>query len=318
MLGLLYEYDEKYKEAWICYFKRYSWVGIGAEDLAHLYIDKGYRPDNVKFDEVISMLDMSARNGNEVSLNYLIDIFSDVEFCCQNLDKVQEYKKIGANLGLPDKMFEFGLSLMDGNEVNFNAYKGLEWIEKSARKEHLPAIEYLLETYNTGDYQDYEKLKEWALVAARMELTYPSIFFLILNGLRKNAKDELKSYLIYNITEQNDNELDALKVLAIEYSNKMIELTDDEVNTYFKRASELLNSSVPLHDDNKIQLQSVLYKLDRDFAPSMVEDKQILDGELFEKYYNYCWASNFDLYDIETKDNFLNSFYNNTSVNFLS
>lgn len=307
VLGFLNESDENYKEAWNCYFARYKWVGIGAVEMARLYLEKGYRPEGVELGEIISMLDVIARNSNEDAINFLIQIFSSEEYSCKDVNKAYEYLKLGAIIGIPDKMYEYGVSFMGDKEEYFNAFKGLEWIEKAARKEYVPAIEFLLETFNGYKYKDEEKFSEWIHVAINMNLDSASVYPLICNSLEGvNSKDELKKYLIYNIKNHSPNEISALKKLIEDYNDGLIDLKDNEVDEYYNMVLYFLHNS---EDDRLLPLQSLLYILDKDFNPSEVEDNQIIEGESFEKYYKYFWRSELNFFDAEKKDNVLLQLY---------
>lgn len=61
LLGFFYEQDGEYEKAWECYFCRYEWGGLGAEDLARLYVENKFRPEEMPIGEIIRMLDISAR-----------------------------------------------------------------------------------------------------------------------------------------------------------------------------------------------------------------------------------------------------------------
>ena len=275
--------------------------------MARLYLEKGYRPEGTKLDEIIGMLDITARNCNEEAINLLIKIYSDEAFSYKDLNKVYEYIKLGAVIGIPDKMYDLGVSFMGDKEEIFNAYKGLEWIEKAARKDHLPAIEYLLDAFNGEKYKDQEKLSEWSLVAARLHLDSEESYPLICDGLISvKAKEELKAYLIYVIENKGTNAVCALKTLFTEHFNGLIELDEKEYSLYSKRVFDYLKKS---NDESVLPLQSIVHKLDLDFTPSKVEDEPILEGELFDKYYKYFWASGFNLFDLDQKDEVLNGLY---------
>lgn len=307
VLGYFYELDEMYNEAWNCYFARYKWVGVGAVEMARLYLEKGYRAEGVELDEIIRMLDVMARNSNEEAINFLIQIFSSEEYLCKDVNKVYEYIKLGAVIGIPDKMYEYGISFMGDKEEFFNVFKGLEWIEKAARKEYVPAVKYLLETFNGYMYRDDDKLMEWVHVATHLKLDSISVYHLVCKKLiEDNSKDELRDYLIHNVKCHSDNEISALRDLFLWYSKGIIELNDDEIDIYNERVLEILNK---VNDESVLPLQSILYILDNDFDPSIVENQQVMDGELFEKYYKYFWSSELNLFDAEKKDNFLSHLY---------
>lgn len=301
ILGFMYEYDDKYEDAWKCYFERYKWVGAGAEDLARLYLEKEYRPENASLSEIVSMLDISARNGSEESLDALINIYSDENMGLKDSEKVYECIKLGAAIGLPEKMYKYGLSFMGEKEELFNGFKGLEWIEKAARKEYVPAVIYLIEAFSGDKYDDTDKLAEWCHVAARLHIDDDTTYTLVCRELVKaKAGNELKEYLTDII--ENSKETMAIKALTdifSKYSDGMLELNDEELEAYRTKAFKYLDTS---NNDSITHLKRIAYKIDKDFKPFVVELNQILDGPLFEKYYNYFWAQNFKTNNLERKD----------------
>ena len=176
ILGLLYENDKKYKEAWSCYREQYERFGIGADNMANLVMNCSYRPENISDEEYEQMLDeleqkleILSRNHNQTSLETLLKFYSfrtngiislnyDI---VKEVPKAADFIKLGAEMGIPEMMFYLGNTIIsDKNNEKVNPYKGLEWLEKAAYTGHCEAIDKLLEIYRTGNYLDNDELKK--------------------------------------------------------------------------------------------------------------------------------------------------------------
>lgn len=260
LLGFFYEQDGEYEKAWECYFCRYEWGGLGAEDLARLYVENKFRPETMPIGEIIRMLDISARGRNEEAVNRLIEIYSGDEFGCKDPAKVEEYKQIGVSVEMADQMYDCGVKMMDGDETVFNPYKGLDLIEKAARKKYVQAVEHLLRVYEKGQYKDRDKYREWCRYGLNEEL---------LAGERLSA---------------------VLKAAFDDHFDGTAELPAGTFEKYARQAREQLARG----GSDAQPLRSIAYRFDPEFDPRAVEDGGITEGGLFEKYYDYFWAYDMD------------------------
>ena len=156
-LGWYYEHEkEQLTDAWKYYKQQYELFGTGANNLARIYLEKKYRPneeEGYQLKDLIASLDVGARNANEECIDYLIDIYGspqvfDLNNIEPDLHKVREYEKIGAQLGICKYIYKFALRCLDkDDEKNYNTYKGLKLLEESASKEHIESVGKLLEIY---------------------------------------------------------------------------------------------------------------------------------------------------------------------------
>lgn len=175
MLGLLYENKGKLDEAWQCFSEQYDRFGIGADNLANLVMDRGYRPKDLSdegyqkmLDELEQKLEILARNYNQSCLEALIKFYSYRADGIATLDydivkkvpKASDFIKLGAEMGIPEMMFYLGNTIIkDKDNEKVNPYKGLEWLEKAANANHEEAIKCLLDLYSRGHFRDDEELK---------------------------------------------------------------------------------------------------------------------------------------------------------------
>lgn len=261
LLGFFYEQDEEYEKAWECYFCRYEWAGTGAEDLARLYVENKFRPEKMPVGEIIRMLDIAARGRNEEAVNRLIEIYSGDEFGCKDPVKVEEYRQLGVSVEMADQMYDCGVKMMGGDETSFNPYKGLDLIERAARKKYVQAVEFLIKVYEKGRYADREKCREWCRYGLDEEL---------LSGERLSS---------------------VLKALLGAHFDGTAELPAAEFEKYARQARERLARG----GDAAQPLRGIAHRLDPEFDPRAVEDGGIAEGPLFEKYHDYYWACDMDM-----------------------
>lgn len=175
MLGLLYENEGKLDEAWQCFSEQYDRFGVGAENLAHLVMDRRYRPKDMSdedyqqmLDELEQKLEILARNYNQSCLEALIKFYSyradgkatlDYDIV-KKVSKASDFIKLGAEMGIPEMMFYMGNTIIkDKDNEKVNPYKGLEWLEKAANANHDEAIKCLLSLYAKGRFRDDDELK---------------------------------------------------------------------------------------------------------------------------------------------------------------
>ena len=176
ILGLLYENDKKYDEAWQCYSEQYDRFGVGADNMARLVMDNGYRPENISDDNYRQMLDeleqkleILARNYNQNCLEALIKLYSFRERGIATLDygivkqvpKAADFIKLGAEMGIPEMMFYIGNSIInDKDNEKVNPYEGLKWLEKAAKANHEESVKCLFDLYGVyGRFHDENDLK---------------------------------------------------------------------------------------------------------------------------------------------------------------
>lgn len=214
-LGWFYEHEDgQYEEAWKYYLKKYVNYGNGAENLARLYIDYGFKPseEDYKLENLITALEVCAKNSNEQCIDYLISICSSKaeKIGIENpQQKIMEYERLGAQLGFEEYMHRFGLRFFNKeDQQNYNPYRGMQWIEKSAQKRHRASVLKLIEISGREgiepDSATYEKWCDFALVNDMASIEDKTF----LNFIKTSTiyKKEYSDYL--------------LKRLGIEYESK--------------------------------------------------------------------------------------------------
>ncbi len=237
ILGYLYESDGAYEKAWECYMNRYNWCGAGSESLAALFLDKKFKPNNLKITDLVNILEVGARNSSEESLKQLITIHSVEDYGLKNDSKILEYKKLGATLGYSEQMFEYGLTFLDEDESKstYNSFKGIDWIEKAAAKDYAPAILKLLVIYKDDKFANSESLSKWQRHIIKHCLYKSDDFRLTLPDLISLDGESAcyKDFRLYAISVQ-DLEIEkkciaADKLLASHFSGSQV-LNDADFN----------------------------------------------------------------------------------------
>lgn len=170
-LGWFYEHeDEQYDEAWKYYLKYYTDHGCGAANLARLYVDHGHRPKDYKIENLITALEVCAKNADEECIKYLINIYTANSMGVEDpQQRIMEYERLGAQLGFEEYMHRFGLRFFNKeDQQNYNPYRGMQWIEKSAQKRHRASVLKLIEISGRDgiepDSATYEIWCDFALV----------------------------------------------------------------------------------------------------------------------------------------------------------
>lgn len=208
-LGWFYEHeDEQYDEAWKYYLKYYTDYGCGAENLARLYIDHGYRPEDYKIENLITALEVCAKNANEECIKYLINIYTANSMGVEDpQQRIMEYERLGAQLGISKYMYHFGLRFFNKEDkLNYNPYRGMQWIEKSAHKMHLDSVMKLIEISGKNgiepDSSTHEKWCDFALVNGIAPLDNQFILAYIQTSTL--YKKEYSDYLLKSLNSTSD------------------------------------------------------------------------------------------------------------------
>lgn len=291
-LGWFYEHDDgQYEEAWRYYLKNYEYFGSGAENLARLYIDYEYRPsaEEYKIQNLITALEVCAKNSNEICIDYLISLHTkhaeDLEI--ENpQQKIIEYERLGAQLGFDKYMHEFGLRFFNKEDKqNYNPYRGIQWIERSAQKMNKESVLKLIEIYGRGgiepDSSAHEKWCDFALVNG-LALMAGETF---LNHIKNCTvyKPQYSDYLIRRLEYETDlkNKAEIYKLLITGNQNEERRLSEE---TY----ESLLNEARKEIEENHsfAFAEGLMEHLYPDFDHKALEKGSAgLDEEAFRKYY---------------------------------
>lgn len=306
-LGFFYEMDDKYEEAWKCYFDRYKWYGVGADSLGKLFVEHGYKPEEVKTEELAQILEIQARNSDEDALKYLTTIYSDDKYGMKNKQKEAECVKLGASLGYPEQMYNYGLSFMGEDELKSNPYKGLQWIESAAYKEYIPAVTTLIQQYNSGIYEDRDKFKEWGEFAITHKMCHEEILPLLLRfGENFDDPEVFKSFLLFALDSSiKDETLVAritAKLLHHHFENKW---TLDEPS--LKRCLDKVDN----YRENfgyHTYFKDIFSHLYPGFNAQAVDNYKVKNADWFNDYYTYFRAINTEI-DVEEQDCILEQLY---------
>lgn len=178
--------EEKYDEAWDAILFYYRRLGTGAELMGELFFDYGYRkPDSseesVMEQQLSDALEVCARNGNESSMKYLLQLIALQEIgeetptttTYMGIPRALEMVKIGAHMKMPSMMCHYGFMLMNDDYPNSNPLKGLQYLENAALASDEDAINYLFYYGREGKYSqdvDLSKLAFHAMIFSQMEV----------------------------------------------------------------------------------------------------------------------------------------------------
>lgn len=213
-LGWFYENTgEQYAEAWKYYKLQFGIFGAGAAYLGRLYLERGYRPaaeEKYKLDDLVFALEVCARNSNEPSIDYLVGIYSDPKQYGLDIEpdpqKAKEYELLGARLGHTKYIYTVGVRCLDKDDIkNYNPFKGIEWLEKSASMHHRESIIKLLEVYGEGGIEpDPELYDKWCDYAIVNNLAAPNcnIFLDFIEKCIANNGEYKAHYTVYLIYSQ--------------------------------------------------------------------------------------------------------------------
>ena len=291
-LGWFYEYEDgQYEEAWKYYLKNYVNFGSGAENLARLYIDYGYRPseEDYKLMNLVTSLEVCAKNSNEQCIDYLISIYTSHadKFEIENpQQKIMEYERLGAQLGFEEYMHKFGLRFFNKeDQQNYNPYRGMQWIEKSAQKMHKPSVLKLIEISGRGgiepDSATYEKWCDFALVNDMASLEDKAF----LNFIKTSAiyKKEYSDYLLkrLGIEYESKAKADLYHMLITGHQNEDRRLVQCEYERILNNARHQIEEEFSFG-----YAEGIMEHLYPDFDHKALENgSAVLDEEAFRKYY---------------------------------
>lgn len=178
--------EKKYDDAWDAILFYYRRCGIGAEIMGELFFDCGYRKSDPSAESVMEQqlsdaLEVCARNGNEESMNYLLQLIALQETgeeepttdTYMSIPRALEMVKIGAHMKMPSMMCHYGFMLMNDDYPHNNPLKGLQYLEDAALASDEDAMNYLFYYGREGKYAqdvDLPKLAFHAMIFSQMEM----------------------------------------------------------------------------------------------------------------------------------------------------
>ena len=168
-LGLCYEDKDDDDEALKLYLKRNKLFGTGVADIARLHLDKGVKLyDEYSLTDLIKDLNIDIKLSRKDSLEYLLRIYQNEKkksnSVIDNIEqKIIDTERLGAELGITEYQYKYGIRFFDEeNDKLYNPYKGLQWLEKSAKECHKDSLQKLVDSYaSNGSYPDEQKFDMW-------------------------------------------------------------------------------------------------------------------------------------------------------------
>lgn len=290
-LGWFYEHEDgQYEEAWKYYHKNYANFGSGAENLARLYIDYEHRPstEDYKIENLISALEVCAKNSNETCIDYLISIYTKDKFGIEpSPQKAMEYERLGAQMGFDKYIHEFGLRFFNKEDKqNYNPYRGMQWIEKSAQKMYKDSVLKLIEISGPGgiepDSSTHEKWCDFALVNG-LEANDKRVF---MNYIRNSAiyKDEYTTYLLgiaYDKGNTPKTRGEAYKALISGHHMEGRQLPQTTYDQILAKVRNEIDDNISLS-----YCQDIMADLYPDFNHKALENGSIeINDDALERYY---------------------------------
>ena len=169
VLGRCYEDKDDNDEALKLYIKQNRLFGTGAANIARLYLESSAKFYNeYSLIDLIKDLNIDIKLSREESLNYLLRIYQQEKLKSNSIidnieQKIVDTERLGAELGITEYQYKYGVRLFDvENGKLYNPYKGLQWLEKSAKGCHKESIQKLIDSYaSNGSYPDEQKFDMW-------------------------------------------------------------------------------------------------------------------------------------------------------------
>lgn len=149
--------EPDFSKAWQYYKKAFE-LGGRVEDaisLARLYVKEDFRPDDISWEIIEGYLN----EGAKVPLREAIELMVKALRINGREEDALKYIKIGAESGMLDMMYEYGIRALSTNTGG-----ALKLLSNAASKGHIPSIEKMLEYYKTnGIKAEYDKYMDIAL-----------------------------------------------------------------------------------------------------------------------------------------------------------
>lgn len=189
--------NEAFENAWQCFEERFDLFGVGSVDMAKIFLDHHYVPNQYRSDKTMNIINKLKGESNDIiekmqedKINELIDsLLSKLKIeahrgtsdAITTILRLYCYKKygnseldytiitdvpetisflaLGAHKGDdPEMTFYYGKCLLE-HEVYYNIGKGIKLVENAANKKNKDALNYLIERYGNKEkkYDDDEQ-----------------------------------------------------------------------------------------------------------------------------------------------------------------
>lgn len=181
---LIVVHEPDYPKAWQ-YYKSAFALGGRIEDaisMARLYVKDEYRPNDISWE----LIERYLNEGAKVPLREAIELMVQALRINGREEDALKYIKIGADSGILDMMYEYGI-----RALSTNTGEALKFLSNAASKGHVPSIDKLLEYYKTNEIKaEYDRVLD---IVLKYHVDVPVEDF--AEFLYMNRSNELWQYL---------------------------------------------------------------------------------------------------------------------------
>ena len=296
-------------KAWY-YFQQAFINGGRIEDavsMARLYVNEEFRPDNITWDTIESYLN----EGAKVPLREAIDLMAKALRANGREEDALKYIKIGAESGMLDMMYEYGIRAM-----SVETGEALKYLSNAASKGHIPSIIKMLEY--SKDHGIKSVYEEWMNVAVKNNIdvpiddyadnlftkrpaglwaylkniyetqeNYTALFWMAHYYLRNLEIEEKESVWLYNTYINNFSKISILATSAYDLYAKLlcVKCSDQEYNKEIEkinnRHKNYIGYWVSIHGIDNIHDGYIIYEKINEYIE---KNKKELNNEWIQKY----------------------------------
>ena len=210
--------------------------------------------------EFLRLIEISARKGYRKSISCLLAVhYGDTPYFPKNKEKYEEWFKYGANLQIPEFMYEYGGYLLNTqvnepirNEDIIN--EGLSWITLAANQGLPQAQNELgrLALYGIWRDVDGEEAIKWLTLAAEQGLAVSQRHMGICYTLGIGVEQNFETAFMWFTKAANGGDADAQMYLALAYYNG--EGTEQNLTESYKWAQK---AEAQGHEDAEALLKKI-------------------------------------------------------------
>ena len=306
---LIVVHEPDIPKAWY-YYQQAFFNGGRVEDaisMARLYVNEDFRPENITWDTIESYLN----EGAKVPLREAIDLMAKALRANGREEDALKYIKIGAESGMLDMMYEYGIRAM-----SVDTGEALKFLSNAAQKGHIPSIIKMLEySKDQGIKSVYE---DWMSIAVKNNIdvpiddyaenlftkrpaelwtylkniyetqeNYAALFWMAYYYLHHLEIEEKESIWLYNVYTNNFNNISILATSAYDLFAKLlcvkcpVQEYNKEIEKVHNRHKQYINYWISLHGIDNIQDGHIIYNKISDFVE---QNKKELNNEWIQKY----------------------------------
>lgn len=257
MLGCIYKEREDYAMAWKYYMQRNNMFGVGAEELAGLYLEHGYIPEDYTVEQLKKILDISVKLQNTKSIVSLIKIIlkennkpevldyesiHDTPEVYGYLNEAIHLQEVGPEIG--QLRFIYAQILLDKNSSIYNPFRAMEILEKEVDDGNENATHLLLLQYKDRGYDEKQKQLISSIISHKVYLV-KDIDTILKYGPDAASSSELTAWIVGTIDKLHSLDKEGTDITLICKLYKVL------WNTYFK-------DNIEIPDEQVIKLQQIL------------------------------------------------------------